>query len=277
MELVELRSRAEIQVDGNANGNKDDDLEEARNATGVKKKAAAAGSKTYILRSVLHPLIIEYAALTDEQILEEEAADAPDDDDDDDVFGLRTYGSIISWSNADQLGSIGVLYVVLALILVSGRVMTDMDLRANLKRLRLPPTANISFNSQSTHKQITADAYLSLLCRQGYIERQRLGEPGKAPGGKRGRAPAATQANTEEGATYEWRWGNRAHSEVGEMGIGAFAAEFMVERMGVEEEEDEEGGRGAGKGRRDDARKQVLEKMIKGIGRAAGGSLAEIK
>jgi hypothetical protein len=38
MELVELRSRAEIQVDGNANGNKDDDLEEARNATGVKKK-----------------------------------------------------------------------------------------------------------------------------------------------------------------------------------------------------------------------------------------------
>jgi len=82
------------------------------------------GSKTYILRSVLHPLIIEYAALTDEQILEEEAADTLDDDDED-GFGLRTYGSIISWSNADQLGSIGVLYVVLTLILVSGRVMTD--------------------------------------------------------------------------------------------------------------------------------------------------------
>lgn len=39
MELVELRSRAEIHTDGNANGNKDDDLEEARKATtGVKKK-----------------------------------------------------------------------------------------------------------------------------------------------------------------------------------------------------------------------------------------------
>lgn len=73
----------------------------------------------------MHPLIIEYAALTDEQILEEEAADAPDDDDDEDVFGIRTYGSIIAWSNTDQLGSIGVLYVVLTLILVSGRVMTD--------------------------------------------------------------------------------------------------------------------------------------------------------
>lgn len=38
MELVELRSRAEIQAEGTTNANKDDDLEEARNATGVKKK-----------------------------------------------------------------------------------------------------------------------------------------------------------------------------------------------------------------------------------------------
>lgn len=94
--------------------------------------AAAAGSKTYILRSILDPLIIDYAALTDEQILEEEAADAPDDDDDDE---LRTYGSIISWSNADQLGSIGVLYVILALILVSGRVMTDSEFLSYLKSM----------------------------------------------------------------------------------------------------------------------------------------------
>ena len=88
--------------------------------------ATTAGSKTYILRSVLHPLIIEHAALTDEQILEEEAVDGPDDpDDDEDGGGFRTYGSIISWSSADQLGSIGILYVVLTLILVSGRVITD--------------------------------------------------------------------------------------------------------------------------------------------------------
>jgi hypothetical protein len=41
MELVELRSRAEIHADGNAAdaaAGKDDDLEEARKATGVKKK-----------------------------------------------------------------------------------------------------------------------------------------------------------------------------------------------------------------------------------------------
>lgn len=259
-------------------------------------------------------MIIEYAALTDEQILEEEAVDVPDDDEDDDVFGHRAYGSIISWSNADQLGPIGILYVILTLILVSGRVITDsmcisffpnlyleryeadsidlsyfpVDLRANLKRLRLPPTAPITFNERSTHRQMTLDAYLALISRQGYVERQRIGDAvGKkgGAGGKRGRASAGMsatqQANSvEDGATFEWRWGNRAHSEVGEMGIAAFAAEFMVERMGLEEEEAEEGGRGGGgaaRERREKARKNILEKMVKGFERSAGGNLSEIK
>lgn len=85
-----------------------------------------AGSKTYILRSVLDPIIIEYAALTYEEILEEEVVDQPDsDDEDEDGFGSRSYGSIISWSTADQLGPIGLLYVILALILVNGRVISD--------------------------------------------------------------------------------------------------------------------------------------------------------
>ncbi|KAF7983597.1 hypothetical protein HWV62_20497 [Athelia sp. TMB] len=277
MELVELRSRAEIHAESNATG-ANEDLEEASKATGVKKKAAAAGSKTYILRSVMDPFLIEYAALTDANILEEEAVDTPDsDDDDDDGLGLKTYGSIISWSQADQLGSIGVLYVILTLILVSGRVITEMDLRSNLKRMRLPPTANVTFNSRSTHKQMTVDAFLGLLSRQGYIERHRIGDTGNkkaGAGGKRGRAPAATQGNAEDGATFEWRWGNRAHSEVGEQAIASFAAEFMVERMGGHDEE-EEGG--ANNQRRVAAKNAALEKMAKGISRAAGGELSEIK
>lgn len=53
-------------------------------------------------------------------------ADTPsDDDDDDDMLGSRSYGTIISWSKCDQLSPIGILYVILALILVSGRVMSD--------------------------------------------------------------------------------------------------------------------------------------------------------
>jgi len=82
--------------------------------------ATAAGSKTYILRSVLDPVVIEFAALTHEPILEEEAMDQSDDDFDDPL-----YGSIIAWSHADQLGPVGLLHVILALILVSGRVMNE--------------------------------------------------------------------------------------------------------------------------------------------------------
>lgn len=74
---------------------------------------------------MLDSIIIEHAALTDEQILEEESVDLPSDDDDDDDFGTRTYGSIISWSHADQLGPVSIMYVLLALILVSGRVLSD--------------------------------------------------------------------------------------------------------------------------------------------------------
>jgi len=139
MELVELRSRAELNKDA-MNQAIDADLEEARK-TGIKKKgsllcypsccqtltmflltAVAAGSKTYILRSVLHPTIIAQANATEDALLEEEAVDQ---DPDDESF---SYGSILSWSSSDNLGAIGVLYVVLSLILVNGRVMPDSTL-----------------------------------------------------------------------------------------------------------------------------------------------------
>jgi hypothetical protein len=81
---------------------------------------------------VLDPVIVEFAALTDEQILEEEVVDEPDDHDYDDPSATRSYGSIIAWSHADQLGPIGLLYVILALILVSGRVMNEGMLPAHL-------------------------------------------------------------------------------------------------------------------------------------------------
>jgi len=139
MELVELQSRAEL---GKEDTSKDNAEGDRRKATGVKKKgkvrpsstplltvknkydciAAASGSKSYILRSMLDPIILDYAALTDQDIYEQEIEDLPEGADD---AALVTYGSIISWSDSDQLGSLGILYVVLALILVSGRVVAD--------------------------------------------------------------------------------------------------------------------------------------------------------
>jgi hypothetical protein len=144
MELVELKSRAAEEEDGEKRKNaNDEELEEARNATGIKKRGACfcsftfisfipitavTGSKTYILRSVLDPIIIEHAALTDEAILAEEATEFHADDDEDEEPGVRSYGSIIAWSSGDQLAPLGILHVILALILVSGRVMSDGNL-----------------------------------------------------------------------------------------------------------------------------------------------------
>ncbi|KZT30154.1 hypothetical protein NEOLEDRAFT_1127013, partial [Neolentinus lepideus HHB14362 ss-1] len=213
MELVELRSRAGL-------GQEENDDADGEERTGLKKKAAAAGSKTYILRSVLSSTIIEHAALTDADILEEEAVDMPDNDDEDEVY--RTYGSIISWSHSDQLQAMGVLYVILALILVNGKALDDLALRAYLKKLRL---TSINFTPISTHKSISVDTYLSQLIRQGYLDRHRVGENVQK---KRGRP---TQTQGEDNVAVEWRWGTRAQSEVGELGVARFMAEFMVERM----------------------------------------------
>jgi hypothetical protein len=262
--------------------------------------AVAAGSKTYILRSILDPLIIEHAALTDEHLLDIETADAPDEDEvdsDDEAFGSHHYGSIISWSKADQLGSLGIQYVILALIMVNGRVISDskppialpihvsdrkhpptVDFRAHLKQLGLPLTRTLTFNAQSTHKNMSVEQYLSMLIRQGYLDRQQTGEAGKKTGkAKRGRI--AANADDDSGTTYEWRWGPRAQSEVGEKGIAQFVAEFMVGDAGDDEEDDEEAGRrgrgrgGAGK----ESAQDKLEKMLKGIEKAAGGQLADMK
>src|SRR6266702_1877447 len=90
----------------------------------IRCVAVSQGSKTYILRSTLDPALIERAALTNKRIFEVEAADAPDDVDDAEP-GTRTYGSLIAWNSADQLSALGILYVILALILVNGKVISD--------------------------------------------------------------------------------------------------------------------------------------------------------
>ncbi|KAG6331955.1 hypothetical protein ID866_7133 [Astraeus odoratus] len=278
MELVELQARNYREDDAMAG----DELQEARNATGVKKRAAAVGSRTYILRSVLDPVIIERAAMADERLLEEQVADSPDSDDDDDETP-RLYGTIISWSTSDQLAALGILHVILALILVNGRAMSDLDLRANLKRLHLPSSAVVLMTAQATHRTMPIDTYLGQLIRQGYIDRVRLGD-NKVAGGKRGRVLAATQVSAEDNQAYEWRWGNRAHSEIGERAVADFVAEFMVEcsRQAEDGDDDEQEpigrGRGRGQGRdSEDAEDVRLESTQKAIERAAGGNLSDIK
>ena len=86
--------------------------------------ATSQGSKTYILRSALDSVLIERTTSTNKRILEAEAAEAPDDVDGTDP-GMRTYGCLIAWNSADQLSALGILHVILALILVSGKIISD--------------------------------------------------------------------------------------------------------------------------------------------------------
>ncbi|KAF8635766.1 hypothetical protein AX17_003865 [Amanita inopinata Kibby_2008] len=289
MGLIELPTRGSINQNDNNDGDQGDELDEARKVTGWRKKATVAGSKTYILRSTLDPRLIEIAAQTDEQILEDEALDAPeDDDDDDDAFSEgghtpRYYGSLISWTRGDQIGALGVLYVILALILVNGRVIPDMDLRANLKRLRLPTGGEVAFSALSTHKTLTVDQYLSTLLRQNYIDREQVGEGkiGKGKGNKRGRVATQAPQDDEEGTTYQWRWGPRAYCEVGEKAIAKFVAEFMVGKQtdaeGDEEEQGRDGSSRRARGKERPSAGSKVEKMLEGIEKAAGGNLTDLR
>ncbi|PSR84217.1 hypothetical protein PHLCEN_2v5505 [Hermanssonia centrifuga] len=115
MELVELQTRVE---------EKDDEQKKDLEKLGIKKKTASTHTKTFILRSVLHPSLIEIAASPDDDILRVEQADHTEDDDDDEG-SPRCTGALLAWQNSDQLGSVGVLYVILALILVNGKTMSD--------------------------------------------------------------------------------------------------------------------------------------------------------
>ncbi|KAF9643528.1 MAGE protein, partial [Thelephora ganbajun] len=269
MELVELQSRAELDKEDSSKDNADGDR---RKATGVKKKGkhdppaslfAASGSKSYILRSILDPIILDFAALTDQEIYEQEIEDLPEGADD---ATLVTYGSIISWSDSDQLGSLGILYVVLALVLVSGRVIADSthidhELRAIFKQLHLQPTESVYFDDKSTHQSLTVNTYLGQLARQGYLDYSKIGDV--KSGGKRSRIPNVSQAGGEEGSSGEWRWGPRAHGEVGEQGVARFVAEFMAERA-AEPEAGEE------------TQQKLLEAMLKGI-KGVTGELSDVK
>ena len=91
--------------------------------------AAPTGTKSYILRSLLDPALIEQACSPDAEIRELEQKEHVDENEefaeDDNPIGQRSTGSIFAWHDSDQLASTGMLYVVLALILVEGRVISD--------------------------------------------------------------------------------------------------------------------------------------------------------
>jgi hypothetical protein len=64
---------------------------------------------------------------------------------------VRTYGTLIAWNNADQLSALGILHVILALVLVSGKVISDSASPIILPFHHLPNPDLTRLHSGPTH------------------------------------------------------------------------------------------------------------------------------
>jgi hypothetical protein len=136
--------------------------------------------------------------------------------------------------------------------------------------------AAIPSNFQSVaSKPFTIDALLAQFVKQSYLDKQKTSIATGHNAQKRSREGAAL--NEEDSAGFEWKWGTRAIAEISEEGIGAFMVDFMddVEQERQNRRADEDGrGQSNGGGAKMAKRK---EKLIKALGRAAGGGLEPYK
>lgn len=165
--------------------------------------------------------------------------------------------SAINWSSANhQGGEMGLLYIILGLILVNGRTVTDYTLMSCLKRMRLPmhevlptalrgtgPAPGISSSgTQATQtqarqraKQGTLDGFLTAMIKQSYLEKQRadVSADGQTKNGNGGNATQTrnkrTRATDDENTVWEWRWGNRSEVEIGEQRIASLMADIFLD------------------------------------------------
>ncbi|GJJ14141.1 hypothetical protein Clacol_008400 [Clathrus columnatus] len=271
MELHELMSRAEKHraeaAREGANENGDITI------TGVKRKASGPSSRQYMLRSILDPRLIEAASLVDADIEEAERKEYedfyPNDED------RPTKGTLIICGVSDdgyQLSLTGILHVLLALILVNGRALSDMQLRTYLKRLRLPLGAQPPTTlSDPAGNKITIEMYLTQLVKQSYLERQKVNA---APQGGQKRTRTGINICGEDGeSNFEWKWGSRAIAEVGEEGIGDFVIDFMENIEELRKPSEDADSAAENDDREIEQVGKRRDKLLKAIGRAAGGGL----
>ncbi|CAE6476244.1 unnamed protein product [Rhizoctonia solani] len=309
LELVELMTRAERDKVG-AGGTND---EEDEGRTGRKKNKAGASSKTYILRSALDPALVTLATKPDPDLgaagdLDLERLNSKNkivnpDEEETVAAASRAGSSILGW----DVGGEGegdwynVMCIILGLILVNGRSVADNTLRGLIKPLGLTPNAEMFLPISNHRRRMKFPEFLTHLTKLGYLERVRaataIGATQQVK--KRGRQSQATAGDDEEdGATTEWKWGSRAHAELGERAVAEFMVEFMVERAikdaarqlrrnaqtqgGDEEDEDEENVERAERNEREkdkaalEARAEKMrEAMMRDVERSAGGHLSD--
>ncbi|KAL4402420.1 DNA repair protein [Malassezia pachydermatis] len=166
-------------------------------------RKAISSATAYILRSTLPSNVIQ--ALT---------------------MSSSTASSMVDWRQTeDETGSMGLLFVILSLILLSGRQVGEGKLRAYLAQLSLfidrpLPTAIQTHGARTVddladarrghNEQSNLESFLQQMQRYGYLEKVRV----------------AASAETPSAPSFEWRWGARAELEIGEAGVAAFVTDL---------------------------------------------------
>ncbi|KAH8827382.1 MAGE-domain-containing protein [Flagelloscypha sp. PMI_526] len=267
MELVELKHKGALANEDSTRGQSTAE-KDAEN--GGRKKTAPQRSNAYILRSTLPMEVIELASQSERAIKEAEDAEWGAEARGENGIAPITHGSLISWNTADQLEGIGILNVILGLILVGGRVLSTVDLMNHLKRLNIPQFSEHSVQlnySTIVTPTLSTPKFLESLIKGGWIERHVLGGAKTkkgAPGAKRTLPTGEDAVNGNE--RYEWRWGPRAHSEIGEKESAQWIANFMVTSQ-MTGELTEQQQKAAG---------EKVKKVYAGIEKVAGGGLRDV-
>ncbi|KAN0065774.1 hypothetical protein ACQY0O_000904 [Thecaphora frezii] len=264
---------------------------------------ANPATKSWMLRSALPSRLIRKLALGDNQL-----SDALNEGDEMTAVGADEEGTVLDWKKADrQLGSFGLLYVILSLILLNGRVIGQGQLLAYLRRLRLYPEAKLpsrvqpdsvgSHGSDSATQGATqrahhaargrrADAsdaslddFLFLLRKQHYLERIRtdVAAAGGTTQATQRHALGSRMRDDEEGASYEWRWGSRAEAEVDEKSIAAMIETIFHEQEAAAAEDEQASGEHPGDAEVSARRlAQRRKALLRDIETAAGSQLVSL-
>lgn len=252
--------------------------------------APGTASDTFILRSLLPANLLAYALDPNPEAVLRLGPDG------------RGSGSLIDFQVGDDPKLMGVLWLILALILINGRELEESQspfprtpillapppphlssadsptalirsfppdiLKSHLRRLSLHPQTALPTSHPTFHTPpLTLDPFLTYLRTHKYLETVKPPSSG-----------GATQ--TADVVQTVWRWGSRSDAEIGEKDLTELIGEMVV---GGEEEEGggdgdgdgEEGGQGREEGVREGKegrgkREKRKERVRRDVGAAAG-------
>lgn len=205
----------------------------------------------------------------DEDLAEAMADAGRNEDDDDEPSSSRAAGSsrapqgsgsMLDWNKADgQLGSMGLTFLILSLILLNGRSLPDDQFRALLHRLGLQKTKQLpetlrpdsampleqstqrrgrnsdaaTAATDTTARPSSLQKFLDQLLKQQYLEvTSSVVTRGTTQQNTQRRGRRSAEGANGGDERMEWRWGPRAEVEIGEVAVADFVSAVYVDAAG---------------------------------------------